>query len=112
MAYSERLAERMRRILAERSETMKTTEKKMFGGLAFMVDGNMCCGVLGDELMARVGPETYEDALRLPHAREMDFTGRPLTGYVYVSAEGVASASGLADWVSRALAFVDTLPAK
>ncbi len=84
----------------------------MFGGLTFMVSGHMCCGIVGDELMVRVGPEAYEDALRQPHAREMDFTGKALKGMVYVGVEGVEQDDDLADWIGRGLAFVQTLPPK
>jgi TfoX/Sxy family transcriptional regulator of competence genes len=103
MAFDEKLAERVRGALA-REET--TVEKRMFGGLAFMVRGSMCCGVQGDELVARVGPGAYEEALAEPHVRPMDFTGRPLTGFVYVEGDGIATDEALATWVHRCLEFV------
>ncbi len=109
MAYNEHLAERIRRLLEGRRDV---SEKKMFGGLAFMVRGNMCFGVNGDELMARVGPGAYETALKRKHAREMDFTGRALKGYVYVSADGVKSNVALKSWLDRSVAFAERLPAK
>jgi hypothetical protein len=84
----------------------------MFGGLAFLWNGNLCCGVLGDELMVRVGPSGYAAALRLPHAREMDFTGRPLRGLVTVSPAGTAAAADLAAWVQSGSRFAASLPAK
>lgn len=84
----------------------------MFGGLTFMVKGNMCCGVVGDELMARVGPDGYPAALKRPHARPMDFTGKPLKGFVYVAPEGFADRAALESWIGLALGFVETLPAK
>ncbi len=84
----------------------------MFGGIAFMVNGNMCCGVVNDTLMARVGPVQYEAALNKPHARKMDFTGKPLKGFVYVAPEGIESDEDLAGWVKRSLDFVTSLPAK
>jgi len=87
-------------------------EKKMFGGLCFLVNGNMCCGVAKDTFMVRVGPEAYDEALALPHAREMDFTGKPLKGMVYVDSEGVSEDSELAAWVDRGLAFAGKLPPK
>lgn len=87
-------------------------EKKMFGGLSFMVKGHMCCGVVGDELMVRVGPDGYEAALERPHARPMDFTGKPLKGFVYVAAQGFSTQSTLERWIRLALEFVETLPAK
>jgi TfoX/Sxy family transcriptional regulator of competence genes len=107
--YDEGLAERLRECFADRKDV---TEKKMFGGLAFMVSGNMCCGVINDTLMARVGPDRYAAALKRPHARKMDFTGRPMKGLVYVAPEGFESDSDLADWVKLSLDFVATLPAK
>ena len=82
----------------------------MFGGLAFMVAGHMCCGVIDDTLMVRVGPEHYPKALTIAHAREMDFTGKPLTGFVYVAPPGFESDRDLSDWVTRGLAFVTSLP--
>ena len=109
MAYNEKLAERIRRQLSERSDMV---ERKMFGGLAFMVRGHMCCGIVGEELMVRVGPEIYGSALKEKHVREMDFTGRPLRGMIYVAAPGIASAKQLAKWVERGLQFVLTLPKK
>ena len=84
----------------------------MFGGIAFMVRGHMCCGVVKDLLMVRVGPEGYEHALAKPHARPMDFTGRPLRGLVFVAPAGTLTDKGLSDWVRRAARFVRTLPPK
>jgi len=80
MAFDERLAQRIRQIL---KGARGVTEKRMFGGLCFLVRGKMCCGVERDHLVVRVGPEQYERALSKPHARPMDFTGRPLKGFVY-----------------------------
>jgi len=109
MAYSEAAAERLRGRFSGRKDVV---EKKMFGGLAFLVRGNMCCGVLGDRLMVRVGPAGYEEALSRPHAGKMDFTGRPMTGFVYVDPKGFASDGDLDAWVARALRFALSLPAK
>ena len=109
MAFDEGLAQRLREILAAREDVV---EKRMFGGLAFMVSGNMCCGVLGEDLMARVGPAQYASVLQLPHARPMDFTGKPLKGFVYVGHEGIASDDDLAVWVGLCLEFTDSLPPK
>jgi TfoX/Sxy family transcriptional regulator of competence genes len=109
MAYNEKLAERIRLQLSDRTNVV---ERKMFGGLAFMVRGHMCCGVVGDELMVRVGVEYYEAALKEKHAREMDFTGKPLRGMVYVAAPGLASAKQLGKWVERGLQFTLNLPEK
>jgi len=85
-------------------------ERKMFGGLAFMVNGNMACGVMEDELMVRVGPDAWEECLALPDAREMDFTGRSLKGMVYVGSEGLAEDDALAAWVARGADFAGSLP--
>lgn len=109
MAFDEGLAQRLREIFAERDD-MK--ERRMFGGLAFMLSGNMCCGVIGDELMARVGPDNYASALEHAQARPMDFTGKPLTGFVYVASDGIAADQDLERWVRRCTEFVDSLPAK
>ena len=107
MGYDEGVAQRLREALDHRNDVV---EKRMFGGLAFMVGGHMCCGVVHDTLMARVGPDEYEQALCLPHARLMDFTGQPLRGFVYVSPAGFDSDEALADWVGRCARFVDGLP--
>jgi hypothetical protein len=109
MAFDEGLAERVREELDSRSDV---AERKMFGGLAFMVAGHMACGILGDRLLVRVGPDAYAAALREPHAREMDFTGRPMKGIVEVGPEGFANDPDLGAWVRRGLAFVSTLPPK
>ena len=109
MAYSDELAERVRELLAAEPELR---EQQMFGGIAFMLRGNVCCGVLKNELLVRVGPDAYEEALGEPHAREMDFTGRPMSGWVTVEGGGVAGDAALASWVERGRAFALTLPAK
>src|SRR5688500_4687974 len=109
MAYDESLARRVRVFLANQTEL---SERKMFGGLAFMVRGNMCCGIVGDELMVRVGPEQYAAALAQPHAREMDFTGRPMTGMVMVAAAGLATDEALEQWVRQGVTFASSLPSK
>jgi TfoX/Sxy family transcriptional regulator of competence genes len=108
VAYDERLAERVREILAP--EPM-LSERKMFGGLAFMLDGNMCCGIVADKLMLRLGADLARSALERPHVEPMDFTGRPMTGMVYVTAEGLRGRE-LRAWVERAVGFVRTLPPK
>jgi TfoX/Sxy family transcriptional regulator of competence genes len=109
MAYDEALAARVRSAFAGEPGVI---EKKMFGGLAFMVRGNMACGVVGDEMMVRVGPGNYDDALSRPHARPMDFTGRPMRGMVYVAGAGFKSDSDLAAWVEAGASFARNLPAK
>jgi TfoX/Sxy family transcriptional regulator of competence genes len=109
MSYDEGLAERLSEILqSERG----ITEKKMFGGLAFLSRGYMFVGIVGEVLMARVGPEHYEQALKRPHARVMDFTGKPMKGYVFVDPPGFENDSDLSDWVRRCHRFVQSLPPK
>jgi TfoX/Sxy family transcriptional regulator of competence genes len=107
MAYDEGLAERVRGMLSRRRGI---AERRMFGGLAFLLRGHMFCGVLGDELMVRVGADAYAQALARRHAREMDFTGRPLTGFVCVSPAGLRSARDLRAWVERGLRVARSLP--
>lgn len=109
MAYDEGLAERLREQLADRPGF---SEKKMFGGLCLLLNRNMCCGVVGDTLMARVGPDQYEACLSQPHAREMDFTGRAMKGMVYVSPEGLESDEALAGWLEHCVRFAGSLPPK
>ena len=84
----------------------------MFGGLAFMLSGHMCCGVMGETLMARVGSDQYNDAIKRPHAREMDFTGKSLRGFVYVDPDGFESDEDLRSWVELCEIFVRSLPPK
>jgi TfoX/Sxy family transcriptional regulator of competence genes len=108
MAYDERLADRVRGVLLADAGL---TERKMFGGLAFMLDGHMCCGIVGDELMLRLGVDGADAALARPHVRPMDFTGRPMAGMVCVAPEGLGGVA-LRRWVERARAFVHTLPPK
>jgi len=109
MAFDESVVERVRKALAGSPDVV---EKRMFGGIAFMVRGNMCCGVIGDRLMLRMEPKGYETALSRPHARAMDFTGRPMKGMVYVDPAGFASPRGLKMWIERAMEFTLSLPAK
>jgi TfoX/Sxy family transcriptional regulator of competence genes len=109
MAYDEGVAQRLREVFEEDFDVI---EKKMFGGIAFMVNGHMSCGVTDEDLMVRVGPDQYEAALQRPHAREMDFTGRPLKGFVYVAPDGFESDEDLNSWVNISLEFVTALPPK
>lgn len=109
MTYDEGLAQRVRERLAGRRDV---EEKQMFGGIAFLLAGNMCCGVVKDNLMVRVGAEHYADSLQRQHAREMDFTGKPLKGFVYVAPEGIAEDADLHAWLERGIAYAATLPAK
>jgi len=103
MAYDERLADRIRQAVRPRSDV---TEKKMFGGLAFLLEGKMFCGIVNDDLMVRVGPERYEAALREAHARPMDFTGRPMNGYVFVGPGGSRTEKAIKKWVDQGATFV------
>jgi TfoX/Sxy family transcriptional regulator of competence genes len=109
VAYSEEIAERVRELLAGEDGY---DEKKMFGGLCFLQHGNMVAGVVGDELMVRVGKDGHDEAVAQPHAREMDFTGRSMRGIVQVEPAGFAGDDELAAWVARGLDFVRTLPPK
>jgi TfoX/Sxy family transcriptional regulator of competence genes len=109
MAYDENLARRMRAALAGEPDV---GERKMFGGLAFMVRGNMCCGVIKDEMMVRVGKDLHDEAMARPHTRVMDFTHRPMPGMVYVEKPGFESDADLKEWIDLGLRFNRTLPAK
>ena len=109
MAYDEGLVQRVRETLTEQDGL---EEKKMFGGVAFMVMGNMCCGIVNDELMVRVGLEQYKATLRKDHAREMDFTGRPMRGWVFVTPDGLDSDEALGEWVQSGIQFALSLPPK
>lgn len=114
MAYDEGLAERVRRLLDVQTGVVSAglVEKKMFGGIAWLLYGNMACGVNGDHLMVRVGPEEYETALTQKHVREMDFTGRPMRGWVIVNAAGISEEADLQAWIRRGLEFAGSLPPK
>ena len=109
MAYDERLAARIREVLDGRNDV---TEKRMFGGVAFMVRGHMCAGIVKDDLMIRVGKDAYEGLVARPHARRMDFTGRPMTGFVFVAPAGVRTTSALRGWLRHALDHAESLPVK
>ena len=109
MPYDEALARRVREALGDRSDV---SEKSMFGGLAFLLRGNMCVGVIRGELMIRVGPKAHDTLVREPHAREMDFTGRPMKGFVHVAGKGLASDGDLQGWVARGVSFAASLPPK
>jgi TfoX/Sxy family transcriptional regulator of competence genes len=109
MAYDEGLAQRLREIFADRSDV---TEKKMFGGIAYMLRGNMLCGIIGDMLMTRVGPEQYVASLKKPHAHDQAGNMRAMKGFVYVEAAGIESDKALKDWVKLCEKFVGALPVK
>src|SRR5262245_41961981 len=103
MAYDEKLAQRVREALRA---TPGVIERRMFGGLAFMVGGRMCCGIVADDLMVRVASDEFEAALRKPYVRPMDFTGRPLKGFVYVSPPAIRTGRSLRAWVDRGIRFL------
>jgi hypothetical protein len=110
MAYDEHLAHRIRELLGDEDGL---TEKAMFGGLAFMLHGNLAVGISnGGELMVRVGPDATDAALARPHTRVLDMTGRPMKGWILVAPEGVATKRQLASWVKRGVEFARALPPK
>jgi hypothetical protein len=109
MAYDEGLAQRVREVLEGQPGL---EEKKMFGGVGFMLQGNMACGVLGEDLIVRVGPGRYEQALGRPQTRVFDMTGRPMKGWVMVAAGGYESEEDLAGWVRQGVDLALSLPAK
>jgi TfoX/Sxy family transcriptional regulator of competence genes len=109
MAYDEVLADRVRAALAPREGL---SEREMFGGVAFMLAGNMAVGIIGDDLMVRLGKDDAERALTEPHVRPMDFTGRPMKTTVYVDPDGTADDADLAGWVDAGADFAVSLPPK
>jgi hypothetical protein len=109
MPFSEELAERIRQGLARRKGI---EEKKMFGGVGFLLNGNLLVGVWKESLIVRLGPEEGEEALKEPHVSEFDITGRAMKGWVLVAPEGVGADDELSGWVQRAVQFVGKLPAK
>jgi TfoX N-terminal domain len=110
MAFDEELADRVRGVLA--SAGMRPIEKKMFGGLSFLIGGNMCCGVLGADLLARVGPDAAGGALAEPATRPFEMGRRVSQGWVVVAPDGIATDQDLSAWVDRALAYATSLPPK
>jgi TfoX/Sxy family transcriptional regulator of competence genes len=109
VAYDEALADRIRELLSARADV---SERKMFGGLVFMLAGNMACGVLGEDLIVRLDREESERALQEDGVRPFDFTGKPMKGIVYVSPEWTSDDAALAEWVETGADFAATLPAK
>ena len=109
MAYDKGLAERIR---TELREVPGYDEKKMFGGIGFLFGGNMACGVHGDGLIVRVGPDAYENSLAEAHTKEFDLTGRPMTGWVVVQPAGYESRESLRDWIQKGVDYARSLPAK
>jgi TfoX/Sxy family transcriptional regulator of competence genes len=109
MPYDEGLAQRIREIL---EDYRGITEKKMFGGMAFMFNGNMLCGIIGEEFIARLGTSDYEIYLKKAHTRKFDFTGKPMKGFVVVSPKGYEDDSDLSFWVKTCISFATSLPSK
>lgn len=109
MAYSESLAARIRQLLPRNSSF---AEKKMFGGVGFLLNGNMLVGVWKDSLIVRLSPELAEKALKKEHVRPMDITGKPMKGWLLIEPEGMEQDESLADWIEQARSFVKTLPKK
>lgn len=109
MAFDELLAERVRELLSARNGL---AERKMFGGIAFMLGGNMAVGVIGEDLMVRLDPADAEKALTEPHVRPMDFTGKPSKGMIYVDPGGTEADADLASWVEAGADFAASLPPK
>jgi TfoX/Sxy family transcriptional regulator of competence genes len=109
MAYDEGLAQRIREAMEEYPGLV---EKKMFGGVGFMLQGNMACGVNKEDLIVRVGPDHHEEAHAQPHTRPFDMTGRAMKGWVVVVANGYESDSDLKGWVQKGVDFALSLPAK
>lgn len=109
MVYDEGLAHRIRELLDDRPDLV---EKKLLGGIAFMLQGNLCCGIHREDLIVRVGRDGYAAAVARPHARPFDITGRPMTGWVMVSPDGYESDDALQVWVQQGVQFPLSLPAK
>ena len=109
MAYDEGLAQRLREAMADESGL---GERRMFGGVAFMLDGNMAVGISNDELMVRAGPDRFDEALERPHARIFDLSGRPMNGWVLVAPSGTADDADLASWLELGVSFARSLPPK
>ena len=103
MAYDTNLEERITRLLNLKGYPFEA--KKMMGGLCYMIDDKMCIGIIKDQLMARINPDIYQESLENPHCSEMNFTGRPMKGYVYIEPEGLVNDHDLAHWVQLCLDF-------
>ncbi|QDV16807.1 hypothetical protein Pan153_14390 [Gimesia panareensis] len=109
MAYDEELADRVHQLLHRRAGY---SQRKMFGGICYLLHGNMCCGVTGTNLMLRLGEKKVPLALQEPFTHEMDFTGKVMKSMIYVIAEGTQNDEDLKDWIDQAVKFTRTLPAK
>jgi TfoX/Sxy family transcriptional regulator of competence genes len=108
LVYNEQLNDKIHTLTKHR----KLSEKKMFGGIGFLLNGNMCFGTLKDDLIVRVGSERYKEALALPHARPMDFTGRPTKGFVFVDSKGWSNDATLKKWLDMGIGYASSLPKK
>ena len=106
MTYNKELARMIRELIKGKRNI---TEKKMFGGLAFLLRGKMFCGIVKDDLMIRTGPEMYEKALSEPHSRPMDFTGKPMKGFVYVNSQGYKTKKSLFFWINLGLDYTSKI---
>lgn len=109
MAFDETLATRIRQSLARRKNI---EDKRMFGGIGFLLNGNLLVGVSKDSLIVRIGPDEYQEAMLEPHVKAFDITGKPMKGWVLVEPHGVENDDQLKQWIERALKFVRKLPAK
>ena len=109
MSYDENLAQRIRKLLAGQPGR---TEKRMFGGVSFMLQGNMACGVLKEEMIVRIDPEEHDVAVAKPHVRTFDFSGRPMKGWIMVAPGAHASEEGLQAWVQQGVRYALSLPPK
>jgi TfoX/Sxy family transcriptional regulator of competence genes len=109
MAYNEALAGRIKKLI---QTTRKLEEKKMFGGMAFLLNGNMCCGVHKDEVILRVDPEKYKTLLARANVREFDLTGRPMKGWLLLNSKGAQNSTELKSWIKEAVGFAETLKKK
>jgi hypothetical protein len=109
MAFDETLARRVRKHFDGRRDFV---EKHMFGGVCFMIRGRMCCGIIDSSLMVRLDPDDADRVADQPHVRPMDFTGKPMRGYLFVDAEGIATPRMLKQWVDRCVAQVEAMPVK
>lgn len=109
MAFDETLARRVRRLLDSRPDLV---EKHMFGGICFMIRGRMLCGIIDDTLMVRLDADEADRVADLPHVRPMDFTGKPMRGYLFVDAEGIGSPNALRTWVDRCVRHLESMPIK
>lgn len=109
MGYNKALADKVRARVGDRPGL---TERQMFGGIAFMLNGNMAVGVSGDELMVRVGTDAHDEAVKLPGARIFDMSARPMRGWIVVAPEGIAGDADLDAWINRGVTWAETLPPK